>query len=388
MGRHGLELSTCRCLLIRVHSFGMTPPRLPGLPPPPHRSGSRMRALADPGAVRTQSDVTHHRLECRSALNRNPNPEHAFYWTLNPYRGCEFACAYCYARRTHDYLDHDGARDFEKRIYVKEGMAAALSSELRAGIFRGRPIALGTATDPYQPAERRHGVTRSLLEVLAGCPDLDLGITTKSPLILRDLGLLRMIASTGALHVRITVTTTDSALARVLEPRAPSPRRRLLTVERLVKAGIRTAVNVMPLLPGITDDREGLSELLVAARAAGALWAEANVLFLDETPRRSWFETLARHFPERVETYRRLYGNGRLLPAAMRDELLRRFRELRAEAGFLRPAPLESNAGTQLRLDLFPASGLADQRAADAPARVDSSTRTAPPAGTSGIASE
>ena len=234
----------------------------------------------DAEAVRKRAGVEYFELGIRDILNRCDSPRMPFAWTINPYRGCEFACTYCYARYTHGFFDLDRWQDFETKIFVKQGAAAALEKRLRKAALHGEAIAIGTATDPYQPAEHHNGVTRSLLEVFARVEGLQISITTKSPLILRDLDLLTDLDRRHAITVHMTVTTADSEFARRMEQHAPDPRARLRTIEKLSAAGIATRVNCMPVLPGINDGEASLRPLMEAVRSAGAFDISASALFL------------------------------------------------------------------------------------------------------------
>jgi DNA repair photolyase len=230
-----------------------------------------------------------------------------FTHTINPYRGCEFACRYCYARYTHEFLEIRNPDEFEHRIYFKENAAWLLNQEL-AGIRPGTEIALGTATDPYQPLERKQRVTRSLLEVFARKRGLGLGVVTKSTLIMRDIGLLQEIAARNKLTVHLTVTTMNAKLARILEPRAPRPDLRMRTLARLREAGIRAGVLCSPLMPGITDTRSSIGGVARAAAAAGASFFAAGALFLKPCSQPTFFRFVREHFPERLADYERRYG--------------------------------------------------------------------------------
>ena len=287
-------------------------------------------------ALRRRAGVEYHDLLARDVLNRVDSPRLPFQWTINPYRGCEFGCAYCYARDTHGFLDLADPLDFENRIFVKRGAAARLRRRLRRLDLRGQTIALGTATDPYQPAERHYGVTRSLLEELAAVSGLALAITTKSPLVLRDLDLLCELDRRNAVEVHVTVTTVDARLARRLEGHAPEPAARLRTVARLAEAGIATRVNCMPVMPGINDGEEVLAPLLAAAWEAGAGHVVAQPLFLRPTARRHFFAWLDREYSSLAPLYRRLYAGRDYLGEAARDRLLTTFRRLRLAVGFPR----------------------------------------------------
>src|SRR5574341_1312565 len=201
------------------------------------------RLAREAGTLREKPQAEYLSLEVRSVLNRCSSPRMPFTWTINPYRGCEFGCRYCYARYTHEYIGLNDPADFENKIYAKRDAARTLLRELTPERLAGQSIALGTATDPYQPAERRFRVTRGLLEALARAEGVRLSITTKGDLITRDSDVLRRIAARGSLQVNITVTTLDAGLARILEFRAPTPQKRLAALRALRGAGLRAGVN-------------------------------------------------------------------------------------------------------------------------------------------------
>ena len=230
-----------------------------------------------------------------------------FTHTINPYRGCEFACRYCYARFTHEFLEIQNADDFEHRIYFKEHAAWLLEQEL-SRVKSGTEIALGTATDPYQPVERKQRVTRSLLEVFARKRGFGLGIVTKSTLIARDIDLLKEIASRHKLTVHLTVTTMNARLARLLEPRAPRPDLRMRTLARLRAAGIRAGILCSPLMPGINDTRVSIGGVARAAAAAGAQFLAAGALFLKPCSQPIFFRFVREHFPQKLADYEHRYG--------------------------------------------------------------------------------
>lgn len=214
------------------------------------RNGARRSLTAAEAGASGETERARFRpLACATVLNENQNSSLPFRWTINPYRGCEFGCSYCFARYTHGYLGHGDAASFDRRIYVKFQAAQVLAETLRPAAIHGRPIALGTATDPYQPAEKRFEITRRVLEVLARCPGIDLSITTKSPLVTRDIDLLRRIARCGRATVQITLLTLNPTITRIVERRTPSPRLRLETIRALHGAGIEVGLFVMPLLP-------------------------------------------------------------------------------------------------------------------------------------------
>src|SRR5579864_4302502 len=237
------------------------------------------RLAAQGEAISQGHQVDYLTLENRSLLTRCISERMPFYWQINPYRGCEFACKYCYARYTHEFMEMKNGLDFERKIYVKKHAAWLLRQELKQ-VRAGQSIAIGTATDPYQPAERKFGATRAIMEEFARHEGLSLGLVTKSDLILRDLDLLRAISRKNRFSVHVTITTTDTNLARILEPRAPRPDLRFKAVEKLVAAGINTSVNCAPVLPGITDAPKHLESVVRAAAAVKARSVAAIPLFL------------------------------------------------------------------------------------------------------------
>jgi DNA repair photolyase len=243
-------------------------------------------------------------LPVRSILNKSVSRRGlSFAKSINPYRGCEFACRYCYARYTHEYMELRQPEDFERKIFVKQNAAWLLQQELR-GLRPAEEIALGTATDPYQPIERRAKVTRSLLEVFATRRGLHIGIVTKSTLIARDIDLLEKIAEHNELVLHITITTADAALARILEPRAPRPDLRFRTVARLRKAGLRTGILCSPLLPGITDTIDALDTMAQRAKDVDASFFSAQPLFLKPCSKPTYLEFVRQHFPALESLYR------------------------------------------------------------------------------------
>jgi len=294
--------------------------------------------LASQGELlEAKRSVQYFEIPSRSILNRT-KPNMPFQWTINPYRGCEFGCKYCYARYTHEFMELD-AFDFEDRIYAKSAAAHLLRQELLR-IDRKDHIALGTATDPYQPAERRFGRTRSILEVFARERGRFLGITTKSDLVLRDVELLREIARANVLGVNMTITTLDEKLARLLEPRAPRPGLRLDAVRRLSEAGICVSVFPNPIMPGLTDGERQLDRLAKAARDAGALSFGGGPLFLMPSAQKVFLPFLEKEFPELVPQYREWYEKSAYLGRAYKDTLQQRVRRIRDRYG-LASGPIE-----------------------------------------------
>jgi DNA repair photolyase len=252
--------------------------------------------------------VEYFSLPSRGLLNRCvSNRRMPFTWTINPYRGCEFACKYCYARYTHEFMEMRDGVDFERKIYVKQQAAWLLRQDLKK-VKRGEEIALGTATDPYQPAEKRFEVMRAILEELALHSGLELGIVTKSDLILRDRDVLRRIAEHNRLFVSITITTLDTKLARILEPRAPRPDLRMAAVKELNLAGIKAGVSCAPVMPGITDSPAALDALVKATKEAGGKYIFANPLFLKPCSASIFLPFVEKEFPQLVEEYRKRYA--------------------------------------------------------------------------------
>jgi DNA repair photolyase len=276
-----------------------------------------------------KKQVAYFELEAKSILNRCSNHQMPFYWTINPYRGCELACKYCYARYTHEYMGMEDGEEFERKIYSKKDASAVLEEELTAAKLHNRPVAIGTATDPYQPAERRFFTTRSLLEVLATRPGIALSITTKSDLVVRDVDLLKQIQKQGSVHVNVSITTVKSRLARLLEPKAPTPKRRLAAVKALAEQGIPVGVFIMPVIPLLTDDVEGLNEVAKQAKAAGAGYLAARPLFLMPSAKKVFLPFIEERFPQLRSSYRKLFGSSAYLPEGYGDRIRRQIDAIR-----------------------------------------------------------
>ena len=238
----------------------------------------------------------------RKGITRNDSPDISFDRSINPYRGCEHGCIYCFARPTHAYLGLSPGLDFESKLFMKPDAPELLERELSAARYQPRTIAIGTNTDPYQPIERRHEIMRRILEVLdrAGHP---VGIVTKSNLVVRDLDILTRMAQRNLVKVAISVTTLDPKLARVMEPRAPTPPRRLEALRQLSAAGIPTSVMVAPVIPAIND--ADIERILDAAAAAGVSGAGYVLLRLPLEVRDLFKEWLMANFPDR---YRHVFA--------------------------------------------------------------------------------
>ncbi|MBK6493696.1 MAG: radical SAM protein [Gemmatimonadetes bacterium] len=290
-------------------------------------------------------------LDARGILNP-PAATGMRFWSLNPYVGCEFGCAYCYARETHRWtIDRaanqrpplptareaamlPSAQAFERRILVKEDAAALLRRDLDPARVDSLPIVIGSATDPYQPAERRFKLTRALLEVFTEHRGLHLAIITKSALVARDATLLAELATQHRVSVHISLAALDAALLRQLEPRTPTPKARLAAMQRLAEAGVPVGLLIAPILPGLTDDTVTLETLLAAARHAGARWAGGGPLRLGPATRHTLFPWLLQHRPLLARRYREHYGDRRGVTKAYADALDDRLRTLMDRLGF------------------------------------------------------
>src|SRR5437660_538810 len=304
---------------------------LPLLPLPERPRLVGIARLASEGeSMREGHNVEYFTLPAKSLLNRCVSKRQMpFVWTINPYRGCEFECRSCYARYTHEFMEMRDGMEFEQKIYVKQHAADLLRHELRR-VKPDESIALGTATDPYQPAERRYEVTRGILEEFARHRGFELGMATKSNFIVRELELLQEVGLANRLPVHVTITTLDVNLARILEPRAPRPDLRLDAVRALAQAGLRVGISCSPVVPGITDSPADLEALIRAAAEAGADYVFANPLFLKPCSAAVFLPFLEQHFPHLVKNYRSRYQDRAFLPPAYGKrlgQLIARFRE-------------------------------------------------------------
>jgi DNA repair photolyase len=305
---------------------------------------ARLAASSPPAETRRKSEERpeYFVLPVKSILNRCDSKRVPFEWTINPYRGCEFACKYCYARYTHEYMELDGS-EFEKKIYVKKDAAPLLawdvahkysySSEASRGA-RPDHIAIGTATDPYQPAEREYGVTRACLEELAKREGLSVSIITKSNQIVRDIDVLERIAERSNLGIDITITTLRAGLTRLLEPRAPRPDLRLAAVKQLREAGLAVGVSASPLIPGITDRDGDLEAVAAAAKEAGAQWFFSGVLFLMPSSAKQFLPFVREKFPRLAKQYDEWYAKNGYAPEEYRKQASQRVASIREKFGF------------------------------------------------------
>jgi DNA repair photolyase len=281
-------------------------------------------------------------LPVKSILNRCDSRRVPFDWTINPYRGCEFGCLYCYARYTHEYMELDGGA-FERKIFVKKDAGPVLAydvahkySYLSEGSDGEKPehIAIGTATDPYQPAEREYGVTRACLEELAKREGLSISVITKSNQIVRDIDVFKRIAERSELALNITVTTLRPRLARLLEPRAPRPDLRIAAVRQLSAEGLRVGVSASPLIPGITDREGELEAVAKAAHEAGAQWFWSGVLFLMPSAAKQFLPFVREKFPRLTKQYEEWYTKQAYAPEKYRKMIAERVARLKQKYGF------------------------------------------------------
>jgi DNA repair photolyase len=271
-------------------------------------------------------------LTTRRFIGRASGRKMPFEWTINPYRGCEFGCKYCYARFTHEFMELRESDQFEQQIYAKGFHAGSFRAELRKIPLRDG-ICLGTATDPYQPAERRFEVTRQILTVFAEEAGRTLSVTTKSDLVARDVELLQRIGARNILHVFLTITTIDERLARWLEPYAPTPALRLQALKTLAESGIRVVVLSSPVLPLITDSKANLEGVAQAAAEAGAVYMLGGVLFLKPCAQKVFFPFLEERFPHLVRRYRERYERSAFLQGHYPDMVSKRIDEIRKKYG-------------------------------------------------------
>ncbi len=288
--------------------------RLPG-----HAGTAVIRRFDAPEAL----DTRFYEVRAKSALNRVPERSRVpFRWTVNPYRGCSHACHYCFARPTHEYLDFDAGRDFEKEIVVKVNVPEVLRAELARPSWNREHVALGTNTDPYQWVEGRYKLMRGIWEALRDAEN-PCSILTKSPLLLRDVDLMKQIAERTEIGACLSVPTLDEKAWRASEPHTPHPRARLEAVGELNRAGIPTGILIAPLMPGINDAPEQIERIIELATEAGAVSIGGQTLFLRGSVREIFFEWLRSYRPDLVPRYERLYARGAYVPQRERRAIER-----------------------------------------------------------------
>ena len=310
------------------------------------------KLAAESPLIEAKQRVEYFQIETRSFVGRCSGTRMPFVWTVNPYRGCEFGCKYCYARYAHEFMELRDPQQFERKIYAKRFHAPAFRAEL-AKVKNGESVWIGTATDPYQPAERRYGITRQILEVLAKERGLRIGITTKSDLVARDAELLRTISEDNAIHIHLTITTLDENLARMIEPLAPRPALRLDAARKLTAAGIGVTVLGNPVMPFITDSEKSLGALCAAAAEAGAESFSAHALFLKPCSKAVFMPFIEERFPQLVWKYRALYQENAYLRGRYPEMLEERVNKILERHGMRRRHPTyipEQFAEAQLSL--------------------------------------
>jgi len=290
-----------------------------------HEAGKRLPGYRDvtvrhfdaPEAV----DTRFYEVHAKSILNRVPEASQVpFRWTVNPYRGCAHACTYCFARPTHEYLELGAGSDFEREIVVKVNAPERLRVELGRSRWQREHVALGTNTDPYQWVEGRYELMRGIWEALRDARN-PCSVLTKSPLLLRDLDLMKELSSVTDFSAALSIPTLDRRAWRATEPRSPSPTARLEALAELSRAGIRTGVLVAPLMPGINDSPEQVREVVRLASEAGAVYITGIALHLRRGVREVFMEWLGEHRPELVPRYEALYRAGAYMPVAERRRL-------------------------------------------------------------------
>jgi DNA repair photolyase len=287
-------------------------------------------------------------IEAKSVLNRVRGMP--FGWSINPYRGCFHRCVFCYARNTHAYFERSGIGDWGSALYAKVNAPTVLRRELANPRWKGEHVAIGTATDPYQPLEGRYRITRGILAELARAAT-SAHLITRSPLVVRDIDVLRDLAAEAGVSVCISLPTLDEALARKIEPTVAPPRQRLRAVRMLADAGIRVGVAVAPILPHLTDGEAELRAVFAAAADAGAVSAWHSVLNLNEVAKESYFGFLREQFPSLVPAHE-IYYRRKYAPKALVDDIGDRVARAR-KAFALRPRETILAQPRRAQLELF-----------------------------------
>jgi DNA repair photolyase len=332
-----------------------------------------------------QKDIRYYSSFAKNVLN-GPEVTGMGFWSINPYVGCAFGCAYCYARYTHRFVMERAASEdkmeevlseryeamppwlaFERNIFVKQNAPEVLARTLRHGsdkhlaLLKGETIVIGTATDPYQPAERKFRVTRRILEVLGEHPGLKVSIISKSPLITRDIDVLSRINRISELHIHLSLITLRRDLARRLEPRSPTPESRVRALARLREAGIDAGINCMPVLPGITDNPSDLEALVKRVSEAGATYVGACALRLRSTARKRYLPFIAQEFPHLAERYSNTYAYSHNAGEKYREGLARFFDKICAKyhvESWSRMSNDDDDEGDEAQMHLTPSEQL------------------------------
>lgn len=285
-------------------------------------------------SLRERGDVVYRELRARSLLNRCGATRMPFEWTVNPYRGCAMGCRYCYATYTHEFLGITSPESFHSTVFVKRGAEVETARRLASVVRRGERIALGTATDPYQPGEPEEGVTRRFLETVAQHRGARLGITTKGAAILRDIDVLKRIHGRSSLSIHVSLVSLDAELLRKVEPWAPPPDVRIEMLRRLAEAGLHVGLSVAPVLPALTDAPADLEALVARAAAVGVRRLSYSVLFLRSPTKEKYLRWIAAEFPRYLEAYEHAYSQSTYLGRPYRDRIRRTMTRLRDVYGF------------------------------------------------------
>jgi DNA repair photolyase len=314
--------------------------RLPGV-----GDGTVVRTFDAPEAM----GINFHEVRARSALNHVPGESFGFSWTINPYRGCTHACVFCFARKTHTYLDMDAGRDFEREIVVKVNVPELVRAELARPSWKRDLVALGTNTDPYQWCEGRYRMLPEILEALLAA-ETPVSVLTKSPLVMRDIEIFERFRDAGLrVSVNVSVPTLDEKAWRLTEPHTPSPSARLDAVAELRKRGIDSGILIAPLMPGINDSPEQVEPIIARAREAGATFLGGVALHLRGEVKDVYFGWLREKRPDLVPEYERLYGRRAYMRPADRQKTTRALRgwgQQRMRSNYIEGAQ-KTEAGTE-----------------------------------------
>jgi DNA repair photolyase len=311
--------------------------RLPGV-----GDGTVVRTFDAPEAM----GINFHEVRARSALNRVPSSRYGFNWTINPYRGCTHACVFCFARKSHIFLDFNAGRDFEREIVVKVNVPELVRAELMRPTWKRELVALGTNTDPYQWVESRYRMMPEILEALE-VAETPVSVLTKSPLLLQDIEIYERMAKRLPVSVNLSVPTLDEKAWRATEPHTPSPSARLDAVAELRERGIDSGVLIAPLMPGINDSPEQVQPIIDRAREAGATFLGGVALHLRDEVRDVFFAWLQAKRPDLIPHYEKLYSGGRAyLPAKQRSQVTKVIRGWgRGRSGNKQARKVDSPAG-------------------------------------------
>ena len=285
---------------------------------------------------------------CKTLLNKLNVSGLPFRWTMNPYRGCRHACRYCYARSTHEFWGMDAGKDFDQRVFAKVNAPEVLRQELRRASWRGETIAMGTASDPYEPAEGQYCLTRRILKVLAEFQN-PVSITTKGILVKRDVDVLQQLGRVADVKVAFSIGSVDEEIWRKMEPGTPKPMARMEAMQYLVENGVQAGVMMAPLLPGISDGAESIDRVVEAAAAHGAQFLSANVLFL-KPGSKEWFMPMIREaYPYLVPGYAKLYRST-YAPEEYTKAVLKLVDDARHRCGLAASKPARELGGAQGQL--------------------------------------